>query len=232
MMQQRRHDLRQLPARERAPERTIGAGVPAPHQRRHLERMAKARLGQPIERLAVVRRLRESERGTVVRRRRRALEQRGVVALHVTQVQQQGVGEGVPAGKPAEARKALQPLALRGQDMGLLVRHHLQAVLDDAQEPIGRAELVVCGPINPVARGESVERRERRLDAQLRMAAAGNELLGLYEKLDLANAAAAEFQILSGDGNRADFFVGMDLPLHRMHVGDRSEVEILAPDER
>ena len=64
------------------------------------------------------------------------------------------------------------------------------------------------------------------------MPAAGDQLLGLHEELDLADAAAAELDVVALDGDLAMALVGVDLPLHRVDVGDRGEVEILAPDER
>ena len=64
------------------------------------------------------------------------------------------------------------------------------------------------------------------------MAAAGDQLLGLREKFDLADAAAAELDVVAVDRDLAVALVGVDLPLHGVHVGDGGEVEILAPDER
>jgi hypothetical protein len=76
------------------------------------------------------------------------------------------------------------------------------------------------------------EHIEGALPAQGGAPAAEDELLGLHEELDLANAAASELDVVTGDG---DFVVpahGMNLPLHGVNVSDRGEVEILAPDER
>ena len=64
------------------------------------------------------------------------------------------------------------------------------------------------------------------------MPAAGDELLGLDEELDLADAAAAELDVVALDRDLVVTAIGMDLPLHRVDVGDRGKVEILAPDER
>ena len=63
------------------------------------------------------------------------------------------------------------------------------------------------------------------------MPAAGDELLGLHEELDLADAAAAELDVVALDRDLAMAAIGVDLPLHRVDVGDRGEVEIFAPDE-
>ena len=64
------------------------------------------------------------------------------------------------------------------------------------------------------------------------MPAAGDQLLGLREELDLADAAAAELDVVALDRDLALAAIGLDLPLDRVDVGDRREVEILAPDER
>ena len=64
------------------------------------------------------------------------------------------------------------------------------------------------------------------------MAPARDQLLGLHEKLDLADAAAAELDIVAGDRDLAMAAIGMDLPLHRVDVGNRGEIHVFAPDER
>ena len=64
------------------------------------------------------------------------------------------------------------------------------------------------------------------------MAAAGDQLLGLREELDLANAAAAELDVVAFDRDVGVAAIGVDLALERLDVGDRREVEILPPDER
>jgi hypothetical protein len=73
---------------------------------------------------------------------------------------------------------------------------------------------------------------QRRFDAQFGVSAAGNELLRLDEEFDLADAAAAELDIVPFDRDFIVAAIGVDLPLHRVHVGNRREVEIFAPDER
>ncbi len=56
-------------------------------------------------------------------------------------------------------------------------------------------------------------------------------MLGLHEKLDLADAAAAELDVVAGDRDLLVAAEGVDLPLHRVHVGDRRVVEVAPPDE-
>src|SRR5580692_12845004 len=64
------------------------------------------------------------------------------------------------------------------------------------------------------------------------MAAAGDELFGLHEELDLADAAATKLDIVALDRDLAMAAIGLDPALHLMDMGDGREVEIFAPDER
>ena len=64
------------------------------------------------------------------------------------------------------------------------------------------------------------------------MPAAGNQLLGLREKLDLADAAAPDLDVVAFDRDLALAAKGLHLPLHVVNVGKRCEIQMLAPDER
>src|SRR3954454_21513065 len=64
------------------------------------------------------------------------------------------------------------------------------------------------------------------------MAAAGHELLGLREKLDLADAAAANLDVVAFDRDLTLAAIGLHLPLHVVDVGKRGKIQMLAPDER
>ena len=78
---------------------------------------------------------------------------------------------------------------------------------------------------------EFAEHVERARAAHPRPAAAENELLRLDEELDLADAAAAELDVVARHDHPLVAAHGVDLALHRVDVGDRGVVEILAPDE-
>ena len=78
-------------------------------------------------------------------------------------------------------------------------------------------------------RDEGVDRADT---AKGGIAAAEDQLLGLDEELDLADAAAAELDVVALDRDLVVALVGGHLALHRVHVGDRAVIEILAPDER
>ena len=142
------------------------------------------------------------------------------------------VGKIVATFIAEKAGKTVERGRIGRQRVGLLVGDHLQAMLDAAQKIVGRGQFVARGGVDPTAGGERGQRRDRAAAAQFVMAAAGDELLGLHEKFDLADAAAAELDIVALDGDLAMATIGMDLPLHLVHVGDGRVIEIFAPDER
>src|ERR1700712_1927013 len=63
------------------------------------------------------------------------------------------------------------------------------------------------------------------------MPAAGDQLLGLREKLDLPDAAAADLDVVALDRDLALAAKGLHLPLHVMDVGKCCKIQMLAPDE-
>src|SRR3546814_9037507 len=81
------------------------------------------------------------------------------------------------------------------------------------------------------ARGQAGERLGGARRAQRRVAAAPDELLGLREELDLADAVAPQLDVVAVDGDHRAALVGVDLPLDGMDVLDGPEVQMLAPDE-
>ena len=147
-------------------------------------------------------------------------------------MREQRLGKGVAVRKARKAGEALEPVAIGRQRMGLLVGHHLEAVLDDTQKAVRAVEIGARLDINPAALRESLQRRQRLPLAQFRMPAARDQLLGLDEELDLADAAAPELDVVALDRDGVVAAIGMDLPLHRVDVGHSGEIEILAPDER
>ena len=116
--------------------------------------------------------------------------------------------------------------------MGLLVGHHLQTMLDAAQEKISLGQLVARRGVDPAVGSEHGKRIDGLTATQLWMPPAGDELLGLREKLDLPDAATAKFDIVAFDRDFTMAAISMDLLLHRMHIGNGGVVEIFAPDER
>ena len=144
----------------------------------------------------------------------------------------QSAGEVVAALKAEEAGKDIERFGAGRQRVSLLVGHHLQAVLDPAQEVISHSQLIARGGIDPAIGGERGKRCDRTMSTQLGMAAPGYKLLCLHKKFDLADAAAAELDVVTLDRDLAVAAIGMDLPLHFVNVGDRRVVEISSPNKR
>ena len=154
------------------------------------------------------------------------------MALHDVEMTEQILGKGRAALIAEEMRKALHRLGIVRQRMGLLVGDHLQPMLDPAQEFVGRGQFFKRLEGDPVAARQHLQRLQRRPHPQFRMPAAGDQLLGLGEELDLADAAAADLDVVAFDRDLALAAIGLHLPLHVVDVGKRCEVEMLAPDER
>ncbi len=83
--------------------------------------------------------------------------------------------------------------------MRLRVVDHLQPVLDAAQEAVVVDQLRGCRRIDAAGRGEAAQRLAGRPDPQLAQPAAPDQLLGLGEELDFADAAAADLDVVALD---------------------------------
>ena len=101
-------------------------------------------------------------------------------------------------------------------------------MLQPPQDHVRLGQLVAVAAGDQACIKQAVERLHRAAHAQVGIAAAVQELQGLYEELDLADAAAAELEI---DARRAGgFLLGARLEL--AHLVDGLEVEVLAEHER
>jgi hypothetical protein len=139
--------------------------------------------------------------------------------------------EGVAGRRPHEGGEPLELGPLGRQGLGLAILDHLQPMLDRAQVPVGRDHLL--GGLRRDVAGcrERADRAAGVAKAEFGLPAAPDQLLGLREELDLADAAAPELDVVAADGDLAMAFHRVDLPLDRVDVLDRGEVEMLAPDE-
>ena len=118
-----------------------------------------------------------------------------------------------------------------GNTVGLLVVDHLDAMFDTAQEMIGPRKILHRLGRHAPDVVQSLVRHQRRGDAHARVAPAEDQLLGLGEELDLADAAAADRDVVAVDRHLAVALVGVDLALDRMDVLDGGEIQVAAPDE-
>ena len=151
--------------------------------------------------------------------------------LDRAQMRQQSRGERIAIGKTEKAGELTERPGVGGERVRLFIGQHLQAMLDAAQEFVSRRQRVARRGVDPAAGGERGKRGDGLAAPQCGVSPAGDELLGLHEKLDLADAAAAELDVVAFDGNFAMPAVGMNLLLHGVDVGDRGVIEEFAPDE-
>ncbi len=131
-----------------------------------------------------------------------------------------------------EYRELREAGLVAGQRVYLLVLEHLEAVLDAAQEAIGARHLLRDIRRDAADVREGLERRAGAGDAHLRQAPTPDQLLGLGEELDLADAAAAELDVVTEHRDPAAALVRLDLPLDRVNILDGREVQMTAPEER
>ncbi len=139
--------------------------------------------------------------------------------------------EAAQVAIPGQSRHASAVLVVGRQTMGLLVVQHLHPMLEAAERLIGRSEFGGVGLIDLTSSRQRVQGFQRPRRAKTAVAATQDKLLRLNEKFDLADAPAAELEIRTGGGQPVIHLVDVDLPLDRMDVGDRCEIEIASPDE-
>ncbi len=152
--------------------------------------------------------------------------------LDPAQMLQSELGKFIGIGKAGEARDPIEFRAAPGQGLRLLIVDHLQPMFDDAEEAVGFDQFLGNGFGGAAGGGQGAQRRAGAANAQCRVPPAEDELLGLGEKFDLADAAAAELDVVAGHGDRAVAAQRVDLALDRVNVLDRVEIEVAAPDER
>ena len=181
LLEQDRQQRLEMAARHLASQRAMAAGKPMPDDGRGFQRRAEAELGQPVQRLVVVGVGRKRQRRLVGAGR--LFEQARIVALHLVEMVEQHLGEGVAIGKAEKAREALELGALGRQRLRLLVVDHLQPVLDRAQEAIGRFHVVARGLRRSSGPSlELVERGERVAVAQVADCARRRSIAGSARK--------------------------------------------------
>ena len=136
-------------------------------------------------------------------------------------------GELVEAQAP---RQGAQSALGARQTVGLLTLGHLQAVLDVAQEDIGRGKVALDVGLNEAVRPELLQRGQRMPGPQRRLVAAVQQQEYLREQLDLADAAAAFLDVAVQVAVARVFPIGARLVAPKLLDGGM--VQILAVDER
>ncbi len=131
----------------------------------------------------------------------------------------------------AKSGESPEDISIFWQPLRLFIGDHLQPVFDFAQEEIGRAQVHDRLARDPAFPAEFIQHVEGARATQARPLAAEDQLLGLHEKFDFANAAASQFHVMTGDRDLGMSPDRVDLALHRGNVRDRGIIEILSPNE-
>ena len=229
-LQENRHELGQPFAGAGRARGGVASEMPAAHRAADFRRVAIAERRERRQRLRVVGVAGERQAADGRGQRRRRLEQRRIAVAHRGQRPGHRLLEGAGVAIAGHAGNDGKPFRVVGERVGLRVGDHLQAMLDRPQRAIGGAQFVAGGAVDPAELGQRLQHVERAPPAQFRLAAAGDQLLGLDEELDLANAAAAELDVVAGDRHHGMAAVIVDLALDRMDVGDGREIQVFAPD--
>src|SRR5665213_517239 len=117
------------------------------------------------------------------------------------------------------------------QRVRLLVFDHLQTMFERAQEVVRPRQVDRRFIGNKTANTQRFDGVKRSAWPQSRIATAENELLCLCEELDLANTAAAQFDVMSRDRDGAVLSVRVNLTLDRVDVLDGRVIQTSPPDE-
>ena len=140
----------------------------------------------------------------VLQQVRKLFEHLGVARAHPGEPVGQRIGEGGGGGEAHEDGEVLQVRGALRQAVGLAVGDHLQPVFDLAEEAVG-APPVRCAARRGMcpARASSRSASSVPARAQPRIAPAPDELQGLHQELDLADAALAQFHVVPQNLSRA-----------------------------
>ncbi len=156
LLDQSGQHLGQLRPRHFAAQRTVPPGEPMTNGGRSFQCLAKAHFGEAVERRPIVDFFRKLQRGLAAFRRE--LEQLGIVPLHLLEMAEQDRSEFATVFIAKEARETFEPFAVVRQSLGLFVVHHLQPMLDRAQEQIRCTHVGTGFLADPAAIGEFAER--------------------------------------------------------------------------
>ena len=231
-LEQGGNKLGQNLARARALHRRPAAEMPTTDRLRRPRRIMKAKSGERLQSLRIIRDPGKDKAAPTRTKPRRMFKQARIMALDMFEVKRQLLFEGCKARITTKFRKTTKGLRIRGQSLGLLVGEHLQAVLYGAQKFISCAQIIHRFLGHPAVALQGGQHVERARAAQLHASAAKDQLLRLDEEFHLANAATPQLHIVACDRNFGMAAHGMDLPLHGVDVGDGRIVKIFAPDER
>ena len=247
---QQRQDAPQCRIRLRRPGAGIEQGrqhAVEPRTRRIRQRAHAAELGELAQRTIGAARIGESGRGQRFRiaavgqrppvqrqriRRGVALagrEQFGELGRHPRALQVQCHAKAVPVGMIQAARDAMAVQRVFRQRMRLRVAQHLQAVLQPAQESVGLRQRIALLFRHLPRSDQRGQGHAQSPLAQRGFAPAADQLQGLHQELDFADAAGPPLDIV---GQLAARDLRGDGGLHLAQAVQRGVVQVAAVDER
>ena len=191
-------------------------------------RIGKAQRAQPILKAGLI--------GLLVRRARTgaaALLDQPVITLGDLFGQLRQLGHQRRAiGQPIQPGHLIERLRAGGQAVRLLVANHLQPVFQRPQPIIGRAQR--CGILrrDQPGVGQRIEAGAGAAQAQRRDPPAVDQLMGLGVEFHLADPSAPTLEVEAGARHRDRAVVRANALGQPADLGNRPEVEALAPDER
>ncbi len=133
---------------------------------------------------------------------------------------------------PRQVGQAREALRVARQEVGLGIADHLQSVLDLAEEFVVAAQGVGLVLTDPARGRQALQALQCLPHAKRRIPPSGNELAGLREELDLADAAGPQLDVSLLERGPVGCLVVADSQSHFMRVADRYEIEMAAPYER
>ena len=144
----------------------------------------------------------------------------------------QKVAAEIGVGLAAEGSDAGHAFGRVRHGVGLLITHHLQAVFDLAVGKVKLGQVVSHGLGNPILCRQGLQPAQCCAVTKRWVAPPGDQLAGLGEELDLADAALAEFHVVVFDGEATvQPAMFADAQAHVMGVLDGGEIKVFAPDK-
>ena len=205
--------------------------MPAAHS---LDDLCRARIAHRLQGFQGIRVIivpRKDQVDLTARQLRHVFEQNRIVAMHGREHRSQLLGEGLQVRVSGKAGEAFQAIGCIGNGVLLLISNHLHAVLDLAQIEVGGLQVLSHSVRDPLPLHELFQCDQCWAHAQVGLAATSDQLLGLREELNFANATPAQLDVVARDTDAAQSAESVDLPLHGVDIGYSRKVKVLAPDE-
>ena len=161
--------------------------------------------------------------------RRGGGDQAGEVPRHPLAVRLQGPGKVRVAAKTHGLRERGPGQRIGGQLLGLAIFPGLNRMLRVAQKTIGLAKFHGDRPRQATQRRALGQYRQQFAPLQGQLAAAADQLKTLGDKLDFANAAAAQLDVAL---QTAPAHFSHDTPLHVAQTVDGAVIHVAAVDKR